>query len=86
MKYHDSRGRYRVRQAALISDKFLAALDAAGFAVVPKETTCAMLDARDDDNDWIWAGGTEHYFRNDEEAHWFGRQVWRSMINAGKIR
>lgn len=37
---------------------------------------------RDDDGELIFAGGAEHYFRNDREAHWYGRQVLRAFIRA----
>ncbi len=53
-----------------------------GMAIVPITATAAMLAATDDDDDPIWAGGVEHYFRNDEEAFWYGRMVWKTMIDA----
>lgn len=52
-----------------------------GFAIVPIEPTEEMLNAKDEDGDLIWAGGVEHYFRNDEEADWYARQVWKSMVS-----
>ena len=67
---------------SLLTPELLAALDAAGFSVVPKEATEAILSARDSDGDEIFGGGTEHYFRNREEGHWYGRQVWTAMVKA----
>jgi hypothetical protein len=51
-------------------------------ALVPREPTRAMLEALDDDGDRVWDGGVEHYFRNENEAFWYARQVWAAMLRA----
>ena len=66
----------------VITPDLLRALEAVGMVIVPKEATDAILSARDTDGDEIWGGGTEHYFRNRTEGHWYGRQVWRAMVKA----
>ena len=53
-----------------------------GLVVVPAEVTEEMLHATDEDGDLIWAGGTERYFRNNDEAAWYARQVWHAMVKA----
>lgn len=53
-----------------------------GFAIVPIEATEGVLSATDPDGDLIWDGGAEHYFRNSDEARWYGRRVWRAMVSA----
>lgn len=51
-----------------------------GLVFVPAEPTHAMLYTIDDDGDRIWDGGTEDFFRNEEEALWYARQVWAAMV------
>lgn len=53
-----------------------------GLAIVPVEATPEILSARDDDGDVIFAAGNEHFFRNQEEANWYARQVWRGIAIA----
>jgi hypothetical protein len=55
-----------------------------GLILVPRNPTRAMLEALDRDGDRIWAGGTEHYFRNEDEAFWYAKQVWHAMIEAAQ--
>lgn len=67
-----------------VTNQQLVAIKSAGFALVPQEPNEAMLSALDDDGEVIWGGGVEHYFRNDNEADWYGRQVWRAMVKAAQ--
>jgi len=55
-----------------------------GLVLVPREPTEQMLSVRDEDGDQIWGGGVEHWFRNKEEAWWYGRQVWLAMVSAAE--
>jgi len=41
-----------------------------------------LLAARDGEGDVIFGGGVEHYFRTDDEACGYGRQVWQAMLDA----
>ncbi len=66
----------------LITPEVIAALDAAGFAIVPKEATEAILCARDSDDYEIWGGFIEHYFGTREYGHRYGREAWRAMVQA----
>ena len=66
-----------------VSDELRADLARRGFAVVPLAPPLeAIASARDDDGDFIFAGGTEYYFRNDTEACWYGEQVWRGLVRS----
>lgn len=55
------------------ADRILAALDAAGFVVVPKEPTEKMLKAAF--NDFI---GYER--QGPQKPPWNGRTMWRAMV------
>jgi hypothetical protein len=50
--------------------------------LVPRILTKEMLEAVDEDGDRIWDGGTEHYFRNENEAFWYARLVWSAMLRS----
>ena len=71
---------------ALAAEAALAAERSQGLVLVPLEPTKAMLEALDGDGDRIWDSGTEHYFRNEDEAFWYARQVWAAMVRAAAIR
>ncbi|MBM3576403.1 MAG: hypothetical protein FJX40_01820 [Alphaproteobacteria bacterium] len=62
-----------------------AAFHEQGFVLVPIDPTVDMLRALDDEGDRIWDGTTEHWFRNEEEAFWYARKVWKAMVNAAKL-
>jgi hypothetical protein len=68
-----------------LQDAASLAFKSEGLALVPIEPTIAMLRALDEGGDRIWDGGTEHYFRNEEEAFWYARQVWNAMIRASQL-
>lgn len=71
-----------MRQAG-VPKEVLVQLAALGFVVVPFiAADDFLLAARDDDGALIFAGGVEHYFRNDAEACWYGRQVWRGLLRS----
>jgi hypothetical protein len=66
-----------------ITPELRAACARAGFAIVPIDPTdTVILSVRDDDGDPVFDGGVEHYFRSEEEAVWFGKQVWRGLLRA----
>lgn len=75
-----------MRARALAAEAALAAERSQGLVLVPLEPTKAMLEALDGDGDRIWGGSTEHYFRNEDEAFWYARQVWAAMVRAAAIR
>lgn len=56
-----------------------------GLVLVPLEPTKAILEALDDDGDRIWDSGTEHYFRSEDEAFWYAKQVWTAMVRAAAV-
>lgn len=81
------RGRSEELEArALAAEAARAAEREQGLVLVPLEPTKAMLEALDDDGDRIWDGSTEHYFRNEDEAFWYARQVWAAMVRAAAAR
>lgn len=81
------RGRSEELEArALAAEAALAAERGQGLVLVPFEPTKAMLEALDDDGDRIWDGSTEHYFRSEDEAFWYARQVWAAMVRAAAAR
>jgi len=65
-----------------VTPKLCARLCDAGYAIVPVEIGPELARVTDDDGDLIFSGGVEHFFRNDLEAHSYGKQVWRGFLRA----
>lgn len=70
----------------ITAEDALAAIEAAGLAIVPVEATPEIVCARAPGADGPMIKDGEYYFRNRKQAGAFASQIYRAMIEAGRLK